>query len=68
MYRIYYDKKSAIIVDEDKRIFFYTTIGTAKRIAKERILTINPRTALHRQIGLLLEVGYKKSNDDFKDQ
>ncbi|MGM0337673.1 hypothetical protein [Enterococcus sp. AZ007] len=67
MYRIYYDKKSAVIVDEDKRIFFCTTIETAKGISKERILTINPRTALHRQISLLIEVGYKKSNDDFED-
>lgn len=66
MYRIYYDKKSAIIVDEVKRIFFYTTIETAKGIAKEKILTVNPRTALHRQISLLLEVGYEKSKIDFE--
>lgn len=64
-YRIYYDRKSAVVVDEGKKIFFQVPAARAKEIAKEKILTINPRTALHRQISLLLEIGFEESKNTF---
>lgn len=68
MYRIYYDKKAALVADEEKKVFYYTTIDRAKTVPKKKVLTIKPRTALHQQISLLIEVGYKKSDDGFENQ
>lgn len=52
------------MVDEIHREFYFTTSDTARKIHKEKILSIQPKYALYNQADLLLELGYKKSDKD----
>ncbi|MGP5428243.1 hypothetical protein ACTXNW_02165 [Enterococcus malodoratus] len=60
MYRIYHDKIAAIVADEDRKLFCYTSIEKAKQVAKSIESKTSYRTALNQREEFLLEVGYKK--------
>ena len=60
MYRIYHDNAAAIVADEDKKLFCYTSIEKAKQVAKSIESKTSYRTALNHREEFLLEVGYKK--------
>ena len=60
MYRIYHDNAAAIVADEDKKLFCYTSIEKAKQVAKSIESKTSYRTALNQREEFLLEVGYKK--------
>jgi len=60
MYRIYHDNATAIVVDEDKKLFCYTSVDKAKQVAKSIESKTSYRTALNQREEFLLEVGYKK--------
>lgn len=60
MYRIYHDETTAIVADEDKKLFCYTSIDKAKQVAKSIESKTSYRTALNQREEFLIEVGYKK--------
>ena len=62
MFRIYYYKKTAMVVDEKQRDFYFTSTEIANDIPKEKVLSIQAKYALHNQADLLLELGYMKIN------
>lgn len=60
MYRIYHDNIAAIVVDEDRKLFCYTSVEKAKQVAKSIESKTSYRTALNQREEFLIEVGYKK--------
>lgn len=60
MFRIYFYKKDALVVNERSKEFYFTSSEKADQIERSRILTIHPKYALHNQADLLLELGYRK--------
>nr|DAL80013.1 MAG TPA: hypothetical protein [Caudoviricetes sp.] len=60
MFRIYFYKKDALVVNEHSKEFYFTSSEKADQIERSRILTIQPKLALHNQADLLLELGYRK--------
>lgn len=60
MYRIYHDSIAAIVVDEDRKLFCYTSVEKAKQVAKSIESKTSYRTALNQREEFLVEIGYKK--------
>ncbi|MFC4771741.1 hypothetical protein [Enterococcus hermanniensis] len=60
MYRIYHDSIAAIVVDEDRKLFCYTSVEKAKQVSKSIESKTSYRTALNQREEFLIEVGYKK--------
>lgn len=60
MFRIYFYKKDALVVNERSKEFYFTSSENADQIEKSKILAIHPKYSLHNQADLLLEVGYRK--------
>lgn len=60
MFRIYFYKKDALVVNERSKEFYFTSSEKADQIERSKILAIHPKYSLHNQADLLLEVGYRK--------
>lgn len=64
MHRIYFYKNDALVADEKKRQFFFTTKAAANEISNDKIISVQPKYSLHNQADLLLELGYEKIKSD----
>lgn len=60
MFRIYFYKKSALVVNENRREFYFTSVKEAAAIPKDQIIAIHPKFSLYIQADILLDVGYEK--------
>ncbi|WP_071858843.1 hypothetical protein, partial [Enterococcus hermanniensis] len=54
------DSIAAIVVDEDRKLFCYTSVEKAKQVSKSIESKTSYRTALNQREEFLIEVGYKK--------